>query len=184
MLSEPIGMPLSSPSSWVQKHAHHVRPAASVLDLACGRGRHSRWLAARGHQVLAVDRDEGALAELAGVAGVKTLAADLEGSGWPLEGMVFDLVVVSHYLYRSRLEDTVRLLAPGGVLLYETFMVGHEVFGRPSRPDFLLKPGELLELARRMGLFVVAFEQGQTKAPARIQRLCAVQDEQGTGVLL
>lgn len=177
-------MSLSSPSSWVQEHAHRVRPAASVLDLACGRGRHSRWLAALGHQVLAVDREEEALAELAGVAGVRTLVADLEGSGWPLEGMVFDLVVVTNYLYRPRLEDTVRLLAPGGVLLYETFMVGHEVFGRPSRPDFLLKPGELLELAQRMGLFVVAFEQGQTEVPARVQRLCAVNDEHGAGALL
>lgn len=179
MLSEPIGMSVSSPSSWIRDHVDHVRPSSQALDLACGRGRHSRWLAALGHQVLAVDQNEDALAALAGVVGVRTLVADLEGSTWPLEGMAFDLVVVTNYLYRPRLEDTVRLLAPGGVLLYETFMVGHEVFGRPSRPDFLLKPGELLELAQRMGLFVAAFEQGQTDAPARVQRLCAVNDVGG-----
>lgn len=169
-------------SPWLQRHGQRLRPAARVLDLACGSGRHSRWLAAQGHQVLAVDRDGEALAGLAGVEGITTRQLELEGPDWPLDGEVFDLVLVTNYLHRPRLDALVALLAPAGLLIYETFMVGHEQFGRPSRPDFLLQPGELLYLAQRNGLFVIAFEQGQTEQPARVQRLCACRG--GEGVLL
>lgn len=172
----------AEPSPWLVRQARHLRPGARVLDLACGSGRHSRWLATGGHAVLAVDRDQLALAGLAQVSGIETLVADLEGETWPLAGQQFDAVLVTNYLYRPRLEDTVQLLAPGGILIYETFMVGHEVFGKPSRPDFLLQPGELLELARRTGLFVMAFEQGLTGTPARVQRLCAIRSADGAGV--
>ena len=167
-------MNTSLPSPWVLRHAHRFAAAGRILDLACGSGRHSRWLAARGHQVLAVDRDAEALAALAGMAGITPLQADLEAAAWPLAGVVVDGVVVTRYLHRPRLEEVLALLAPGGVLIYETFMVGHERHGRPTRPDFLLREGELLQVAERAGLFVVAFEQGLTAGPARVQRLCAM----------
>lgn len=170
-------------SPWLERHAGRLNPGSRVLDLACGGGRHSRWLAARGHQVLAVDRDGEALAGLAGVEGVTTRLVELEGPDWPLAEETFDLVLVTNYLYRPRLDALVAMLAPLGLLIYETFMAGHEQFGRPSRPDFLLQPGELLDVARRNGLFVVAFEQGLTEQPARLQRLCACQGG-GEGVRL
>lgn len=152
-----------------------VPNAARVLDLACGFGRHARYFAGRGCRVMAVDRDPAALAALAGVPGVTTRAADLEGAAWPFSAGGFDAVVVTNYLHRPLFGPVVDVLAPGGVLLYETFMLGNERFGKPSNPDFLLRPGELLE-AVGARLAVVAFEQGwvERPGPAVIQRLCAV----------
>ncbi len=174
----------SFPSPWVLRHAHRWPQGARILDLACGAGRHSRWLAGQGMQVLAVDRDEGALAGLQDVPGVTVMPADLEGVEWPLEGLNFDGILVTRYLFRPRLDDLLNLLKPGGLLIYETFMAGQEVFGKPSRPDFLLQPGELLDLAQSHGLFVVAFEQGEVEGPARVQRLCALRESNGAGVRL
>jgi SAM-dependent methyltransferase len=146
-----------------------------VLDLACGHGRHARHLAAAGWRVVAVDRDPDALASLAGIANVTPLEADLEGADWPLASARFDGIVVCNYLHRALFPLLVEALADDGVLLYETFAVGNARFGKPSRPDFLLEPGELL---RALGaeLVVVAFEQGEVRnpAPAVVQRLCAV----------
>ena len=162
------------PSPWVIRFLPLIEPGGSVLDLACGGGRHSRLLAARGHRVEAVDRDAGALAQLAGVDGVATREADLEGGPWPFHGAVFDGIVVTNYLYRPLLPLLFNALEVNGVLIYETFMVGNERFGKPSNPAFLLRPGELLELVRRR-LTVVAFEQGEVMEPrpAVVQRLCA-----------
>lgn len=163
-------------SAWVRRFAPLIRPGAAVLDLACGGGRHARWLAARGWRVLAVDRDAEALSGLAGVAGVDTLCADLEGGEWPLAGRAFDAIVVTNYLFRPRFAALLACLKPGGVLIYETFMLGNENFGRPANPEFLLRPGELLE--RLGGAFAVtAFEQGVVRVPraAAIQRICAVE---------
>lgn len=133
-----------------------------------------RWLAARGLDVTAVDRDDGALATLTGLDRVTTLRADLEAAPWPLPGRQFDLVLVTHYLWRPLFETLVGSLAPGGLLIYETFALGQETVGRPSRPEFLLAPGELLALAGP-GLQVLGYEDGwlETPAPRRIQRLCA-----------
>jgi SAM-dependent methyltransferase len=152
-----------------------VRPGGDVLDLACGAGRHARHFAARGCRVLAVDRDEAALARLAGVTGVVTRAADLEGAAWPFAPASFDAIVVANYLHRPLLGPIVAALRAGGVLVYETFMVGNERFGKPSNPHFLLRPGELLEVVQGQ-LQVVAFEQGEVEAPraAVVQRLCAM----------
>ena len=147
------------PSPWVVRFASLIAPGAPVLDVACGSGRHARLLAAAGHPVVAVDRDATALRALAGVAGVRTVAADLESGPWPLEGETFGGVVVTNYLHRPRLAAIVAALAPDGVLLYETFAAGNEAFGRPSNPDFLLRVDELLALAAGR-LLVVAFEQG------------------------
>jgi len=163
-----------SPSPWVIRFLPLIEPGGSVLDLACGGGRHSRLLAARGHRVEAVDRDAAALAGLAGIAGVARREADLEGGPWPFHGAAFDGIVVTNYLYRPLLPLLFNALEVNGVLIYETFMVGNERFGKPSNPAFLLRPGELLELVRRR-LTVVAFEQGEVTEPrpAVVQRLCA-----------
>jgi len=163
------------PSDWVVRWSPLI-PAGEVLDLACGEGRRARYLAARGHRVSALDRDPGALAALAGAPGVATVCADLEdGSPWPLAGRCFQGIVVVNYLHRPLFRRLIDSLAPGGVLVYETFMAGNERFGKPSNPDFLLRPGELLE-AFGMALSVAAFEQGRVMRPkpAMVQRLCAL----------
>ncbi len=161
-------------SQWMARWADLV-PAGEVLDLACGRGRHARLFAARGHRVLALDRDLEALATLADAPRVTTLQADLEdGSPWPLGGRRFSAVVVANYLHRPLFPAILAALAPGGVLLYETFMVGNERHGKPSNPQFLLRAGELWQVFGA-SLEVRAFEQGyrETPKPAMIQRLCA-----------
>ena len=146
-----------------------------MLDLACGRGRHARYLAGLGFQVEAVDRDSAALAALDGVPGVRTRCADLEASPWPYAGGQFDGIVVANYLYRPRVADLLLALSPEGVLIYETFALGNEKFGRPSNPEFLLRPHELLQWVHGR-LQVLAFEQGlvERPKPAVIQRICAV----------
>ncbi len=166
------------PSTWVIRFAGRLAPGADVLDLACGMGRHARWLAGKGFSVLAADRDAVALATLADVAGVRTLCVDLEHGTWPWVGANFDAIVVTRYLFRPRLDALAALLRPGGMLIYETFMLGNERFGKPSNPDFLLRPDELLDWARSWGR-VLAFEQGeiQQPAPAMIQRICAVRPD-------
>jgi SAM-dependent methyltransferase len=148
-------------SRWLAAHAALLPPAASILDLASGPGRNARWLAARGHAVLAVDRDAEALATLAGVAGVTTLCADLEGAPWPLGGAQYDAVVVCRYLHRPLFAHVLAAVKPGGLLFYETFMQGNERFGRPARAEFLLAPGELAARVRDAGWLCVAAREGQ-----------------------
>lgn len=161
-------------SAWVRRHAPLIAPGGRVLDLACGRGRHARLLAGMGFAVEAVDRSGEDLAELAGLPNVATRQADLEGGPWPYAGRAFDGIVVTNYLHRPLFPHLAATLAEGGVLIYETFMLGNERFGRPANPAFLLRPGELLEAFA--GLRIVAFEQGEVAQPkpAVVQRLCAV----------
>jgi len=164
-----------TPSSWVARFAPLIAPGGHVLDLACGYGRHARHLAGLGHPVLAVDRDPAALAAMKGIALVACRQADLESGAWPLGDLRFDAIIVAHYLHRPLFPGLLAALRPDGVFIHETFADGNAAFGRPSRPEFLLEPDELL---RRLDgpLRVVAFEQGQvaTPFPAVIQRLCAV----------
>jgi SAM-dependent methyltransferase len=164
----------TEPSAWVRRFAPLIPAGGTVLDLACGSGRHARFLAGLGYQVEAVDRDAEALAGLTGVSGVAAHQADLETGPWPYFGRAFDGIVVTNYLHRPLLPNLMAALAEGGVLIYETFMAGNERYGRPSNPAFLLRNGELLELVRRR-LTVVAFEQGAIAGPrpAVVQRLCA-----------
>ncbi len=170
---------LDLPSPWVQRYAPLI-PAGEVLDLACGGGRHARLLAALGHPVLALDRDPVALARAAGT-GIVTQAADLEAAdgGWPFAAGRFLGIVVTNYLHRPLMAPLAHSLAGAGVLIYETFCAGNGQFGKPSNPDFLLAPGELLAWAGASGLVVVAFEEGLVRAPrvAMVQRLCAVKGD-------
>jgi len=156
-------------------------PGGTLLDVACGGGRHLRWFHARGHRVTGVDRSAEALGTLAALArdGAELVEADIEAGPWPFAGRTFDIVVVTHYLWRPRLSDIVAAVAPGGVLVYETFAAGNEAFGRPTRPDFLLRPGELLDVCR--DLRVVAYENGFLETPARfVQRVAAVRPGAGS----
>jgi SAM-dependent methyltransferase len=176
---------LDEPSGWVARFAPLIAPG-EVLDLACGGGRHARLLAGKGHQVLAVDRDAAALLRAAG-EGICTLQLDLECAGdgqvsWPFEANRFAGIVVTNYLHRPLFPHILASLAPGGLLIYETFAQGNERFGKPSNPDFLLAPGELLKAVQGDGstrpLRVTAFEDGYVPMPkpAMVQRICAVKD--------
>lgn len=164
------------PSAWVQRWAHLLRPGGTVLDVACGAGRHVRWLAARGHAVTALDRDAEALAPLQGLADV--VVADIEAGPWPLAGRRFDAVLVTNYLHRPLWPMLLDALADnGGLLLYETFAQGNERHGRPANPAFLLAPGELL--VATAGLRVLGYEDGFTEPPPRcVQRIAAVREPQ------
>ena len=165
---------VTAPSAWLDEHAA-AGAGATVLDVACGQGRHARFLAAAGATVTAVDRDPLVAAALAGLPGITFVLADLERDPWPFAGHRYGLVVVTNYLHRSLFPDLLGAVAPAGRLVYETFAVGNERFGRPSNPDFLLRPGELLALAAGH-LEVVAYEELEVDLPrpAMIQRICAV----------
>ena len=172
----PIDAHASVPvSDWVQRWSHLVPAQGTVLDLACGSGRHTRWFHARGCAVIAVDRDAIALQGLRGIA--RTVVADLEGQPWPLPDERFNAVVVTNYLWRALLPEVARSVADSGVLIYETFAAGNASVGKPSNPDFLLRPGELLQFAAAPRLRVVAYEDGFTSAPDRyIQRIVATRE--------
>jgi SAM-dependent methyltransferase len=166
------------PSVWITRFGGDVPARGPVLDVACGGGRHTRWFVARGHPVVAVDRDVSGVADLGGDAAVELVEHDLEdGSPWPFAGRVFSAVVVTNYLHRPILADLVAGVADGGWLLYETFAAGNEQYGHPTNPDFLLRPGELLD-AVRGELRVVAYEDVvvETPRPAAVQRIAAVRD--------
>jgi SAM-dependent methyltransferase len=158
------------PSLWVRRWVHLIRPAGKVLDVACGSGRHLRWLAAQGFVLTGVDRDSEAIEPLRTLGEV--IVADIENGPWPLPGDVFDAVVVTNYLWRPLLPTLVASLAAGGALIYETFAAGNETYGKPANPAFLLQHGELLEACR--DLHVIAYEDGLLEAPMRrVQRVAA-----------
>ncbi len=169
-------------SDWVVQHATKIKPGGRVLDYACGSGRHTIYLAKQGFQVLAIDRDSDSLAQIKETQAQKypdltidTLNLDLESANWNLTELgAFDGVVVTNYLYRPHLMKLPDLLKPDGVLIYETFALGNEAYGKPSNPDFLLKPNELLNLAEKMR--ILAYEDRVVSSPkmACIQRVCAV----------
>jgi SAM-dependent methyltransferase len=165
---------LVAPSDWVMRWARLVAPGGRVLDVASGKGRHARWFAAHGHPVDAVDRDAEAIDALANVSGIHAVCADIEGGEWPFTRAAYAGVCVTNYLHRPLFATLLDALAPDGVLIYETFARGNERFGRPSNPDFLLNPGELLEVVRGR-LRVLAYEDLTVEVPhpACIQRICA-----------
>jgi SAM-dependent methyltransferase len=167
-------VPDFTPSPWVVRWAHLVE-RGPVLDVACGAGRHASFFAERGFEVVALDR------EPQQIQAVHFVCADLEnGSPWPLGDQRFAAIVVANYLHRPLLPVLAERLEEGGVLLYETFMTGNERYGRPSNPNFLLRPGELLEAFA--ALTPIAFEQGRVERPgkAMVQRICAVRGAAGS----
>ena len=172
--------PGGAPSAWVTRFTGLLPAGGNVLDLACGSGRHLRWLAAQGFGVTGVDRDSAAMAALATLLPeAELLHADLETAAWPLPGRRFDGVVVTNYLHRPLFPALLGALAERGVLIYETFAHGQQTIGRPARADFLLQPGELWRLCE--GLRVVAFEDGfepgsEGALPRFVQRIVAVNE--------
>ena len=167
----------NAPSPWVERWATLIRPGGTVLDVAAGSGRHARFLARMGFEVDAVDRDTALFVDPP--QAVRLLQADIEAGPWPYEGRRFDAIVVCNYLHRPLLPVMTNALEPGGLLVYETFARGNERFGKPSNPDFLLAPGELLETVRGK-LRVIAYEDLTVAAPrpAAIQRIAARREQQ------
>ncbi|MBA3594841.1 MAG: class I SAM-dependent methyltransferase [Pseudomonadota bacterium] len=165
-----------TPSDWVQRWSHLVSPGGTVLDVACGQGRHAHWFHKRNHPLALVDRAQAAIDSIAlPASSCEKIVADIENGPWPFAGRRFDAVVVTNYLWRPLMPVLLDSLAPDGVLIYETFSQGNETVGKPSRPDFLLRPGELLEICR--SLRIVAFEDGYRQAPPRFtQRIAAVRE--------
>jgi SAM-dependent methyltransferase len=164
-------------SNWVARWSHLLPAGCAVLDLACGHGRHMRHFAELGHPVTGVDRNPEAIAAVSPLG--EAVCADIENGLWPLAGRSFGGVVVTNYLWRPLWPHILDSLAPNGVLIYETFSAGNETVGKPSRPDFLLHPAELLAVCQ--DLRVVAFEEGFLAQPDRfVQRIVAVRETQGT----
>ena len=176
-LRHPRACPLGlAPSPWVVRFAGLVPAGGRVLDLACGGGRHTRFFLERHHPVTAVDIDLAGVADLTGRPDIETIEADLEGGApWPLTDRRFAGIVVTNYLHRPLLPAIVAAVAPGGVLIYETFAVGNERFGRPANPDFLLRPGELIDAVQGR-LEIVAYENLEVAEPkpAMVQRIAAI----------
>ncbi len=166
------------PMDWIAARAAIADPDQTVLDLACGGGRHGRAFLAHGCRVTFVDRDTTGVADLAGNPACEILQADLETASWPLNGRTFDLVVVTNYLWRPILPKVFEAVADGGDLLYQTFALGNERFGRPRNPDFLLRPGELTAAAETNGFTILESFEGEVSEPkpAVIQRLHARKD--------
>ena len=169
---------IQNASSWVRRFAPLIPKEGLVLDLACGSGRHSLLLADLGHQVLAIDQDIEAVNALSNPF-ISSKSFNLESDEWPLLNGEFAAIVVTNYLYRPHIDELPKMLQKDGILIYETFAQGNGDFGKPSNPNFLLNPGELLAFASRHDLKVLAFEDiyvDQPK-PAMVQRLCAVKGE-------
>ena len=159
-----------APSDWVIRFGPLIPAAGRILVVACGAGRHALWFAERGWRVDAVDREK--LLKLSPRIAFKQ--ADIETGSWPYAGQRFEGVIVSNYLHRPLMRTLVDSVAPHGWLIYETFAAGNEQFGKPSRPDFLLQPGELLEAVHGR-LRVMAYEDGYMNSPkpAMVQRIAA-----------
>jgi SAM-dependent methyltransferase len=172
-MTEPENM--RPPEDWVRRHMDLIPGGGPVLDLAAGKGRHSRLLLAAGHEVIAADRNLEGLSDLAGQERFRAVGIDLEAKSWPFGAAEFAAIVVVNYLHRPMFPHLAGALKDGGVLIYQTFAAGNEAYGRPKNPDFLLQPGELLA-AFTPALTVIAYQHGvvQRPAPAVIQRIAAI----------
>jgi len=150
---------MSSPVSWLVQHADLLPREGDALDVACGRGRHAVWLAGHGLTTLGVDRDPDVVRDVNNVARERQLplraeVRDLESGGNPFRGTTYDVIVVVHYLHRPLFPALIEALAPGGLLVYETFTREQAVRGKPTNPDFLLESGELLDLVRPLEVLI------------------------------
>ena len=161
-------------SGWVYRHAGRIPPNSEILDLACGNGRHARYLANYGHRITLVDRDLSGVADLAGDRRFTLIKHDLEHSPWPLTERNFGGIIVTNYRYPPLYPHLITTLTDNGTLIYDTFAVGNERYGHPHNSAFLLEPGELLN-AFAADLHIVAYDHGYMGTPkaAIRQRLCA-----------
>lgn len=179
------------PSPWVVRFMPLIHKSGEILDLACGGGRHSRLALGLGYRVVAVDRDTSGLKDFRGNKSLEIIETDLETATpfapkGPFHGRTFTGIIVTNYLHRPILSGLIGALADDGVLIYETFAAGNERYGHPRNPDYLLRPGELLETVQngvQNGLQVIAYEYGLIHDPrtAVVQRLCAVKTPSGQG---
>ena len=154
---------MNNPSEWLLEHYTTFKPGGDILDLACGAGRHAIFLQEQGYQVTAVDIDTAAL-EAIQTASINVIRADLEGAAWPFGAEQFDGIVVVNYLWRPLFGELIGSLKPGGVMMYDTFALGNERFGRPRNPDFLLQKGELKSVFADFD--ILAWEEGEKKHPS------------------
>jgi len=163
------------PSMWVVTNSRYLVPNAKVLDLACGSGRHTKFLIEKGFDVTSVDIDQNALNEVAKISKSHVLSVDLENGEWPFAERSFDGIVVTNYLHRPHLELMTNTLTDRGLIIYETFMIGNELYGKPSNPEFLLRPNELNDVYAN-SMLILRSEQGHIRSPkeATVQRICAV----------
>lgn len=168
-------------SGWVYHHADRIPPDSDILDLACGKGRNARYLANLGHRITLIDHDLSGVVDLAGDRRFKLIKHDLEHSPWPFAARSFDGIVITNYRYPPLYPHLITALSDGGTLIYDTFAVGNEHYGRPRNPAFLLEPGELLD-AFAADLHIVAYDHGYVDAPkaAIRQRLCACKNTNRT----
>ncbi len=149
-------------SRWISDHVDLFPATGLVLDLACGTGRHARYLASRGLQVTAVDIDI-SMVETISLPNIDAMQFDLEKGDWPFSEEVFDAVIVTNYLWRPLFPKIVSSLKVGGIVFYETFAIGNEKYGRPSNPDYLLAEDELLMQFK--GFEVLDFEHMKVENP-------------------
>jgi SAM-dependent methyltransferase len=177
---------LTAVSPWIARFAPLAAAGDSVLDVACGGGRHGRYFLKSGHSVSFLDKNLDGVADIAGVAGIEMILADLEnGDPWPLEHHQFATVIVVNYLHRPILPAIFEAVAPGGILLYETFAQSNKRYGRPRNPDYLLAPGELLDAVAGR-LTTIAYQHGalgDDKSRAVKQCIAAVNGPAETNVI-
>ena len=168
----------AGPSAWIERHSPLISRSSQILDIAAGKGRHTRYLLRKGHSVIAVDKNLSSLRNIKN-ARLSLIQVDLEtGAPWPFKKDMFAGIVVTNYLYRPLFGPIIASLAPGGVLIYETFARGNEKFGKPNNPDYLLEPDELIRVTLNK-LHIIAYEDllVEQPRPARIQRICGRRDE-------
>ena len=164
---------------WIEQNMALVPAAGLLLDLACGRGRHTEFALQQGISVLAVDRDISSIS--AQSPRLETLSYDLEAGSWPFPANFFDGILVCNYLHRPLMPYLRSSLRAGGVLIYTTFMEGNEAYGKPSNPDYLLRENELRETFG-LGFTELRFAQGPVNNPATAvrQSICVRKDADNT----
>ena len=163
------------PNKWVECYSSLIPSGGSVLDLACGSGRHTGMLLNKGYQVTAVDIDTTLIKQNFSNKNLNIVKCDLESlSFWPFEKNSFLGIIVVNYLHRPLFSKIIESLREEGVLVYQTFADGHSRYGKPKNPDYLLKRGELKTVFDSMK--IISYQHGYLSYPSQsiIQRICCV----------